>query len=262
MSKSVMLIHGAWLTPLAWEHFRRRYEDRGYRVAAPPWPLEDAPIEQLRRSPHPELRKLTVGRIVDHYDALVRQSPEPPMIIGHSYGGLIAQKLLDRGLGAAGVALSPAPIRGVIPTPRVLRSALPVFLAPFGWNRVLTMSFTAFAATFAQTLPADRRRALYDRYVVPTPGRIYYQGAAGIGTGIRTANPDRPPLLLIAGAEDLTVSSSMVEATFRRQRRAAAATAFKSFAGRSHFLFAEPGWEEVADFAIAWADEHRLAGTG
>ena len=262
MSKTVMLIHGAWLTPLGWESFRQFIEDRGYQVVAPPWPCEDVPIEELRLSPDRRLRKLTVGKIVDHYDRLIRELPEAPIIIGHSYGGLVAQKLLDRGLGAAGVALDPAPVRGVMPRPRALRSALPVFIAPFGWRRVLKQSFRTFRTTFAQTLPESRKRAVYDRYWAPTPGRLYYQGALAIGTGIHPRNPDRPPLLLIAGEKDITITPSMVRATFRKQRHAPSLTAFKSFPGRSHFLFAEPGWEEIADYAIRWAGEHQRTPAG
>jgi len=262
MSKTVMLIHGAWLTPLGWESFRKFIEDRGYQVVAPPWPYEDVPIEELRLSPDRRLRKLTVGKIVDHYDKLIRELPEAPIIIGHSYGGLVAQKLLDRGLGAAGVALDPAPVRGVMPRPRALRSALPVFIAPFGWRRVLKQSFRTFRKTFAQTLPESRKRAVYDRYWAPTPGRLYYQGALAIGTGIHPRNPDRPPLLLIAGEKDITITPSMVRATFRKQRHAPSLTAFKSFPGRSHFLFAEPGWEEIADYAIRWAGEHQRTPAG
>jgi pimeloyl-ACP methyl ester carboxylesterase len=251
-----MLIHGSWLTPASWDPFRARYEARGYTTVAPPWPLEDRPIEELRRAPHPGLGKLTIGRIVDHYETRIRALPESPIIMGHSYGGLFTQLLLDRGLGAAGVALDPVPIRGVIPRPRTLLSALPVFLAWRGWSRVLTMSFEQFASNFAQTLPAAEKRAAYDRYVAPTPGRLYYQGAFTIGTGVNARNPDRAPLLLIAGEADRTIVPSTVWATYKRQRRAPSVTAFKSFPGRSHFLMAEPGWEEVADYAIQWATEH------
>lgn len=259
MSKTVMLIHGAWLTPAVWDLFRRRYEEQGYTVVAPPWPQQDRPIAELRRSPHPDLGKLTIGTIIDHYESLIRGLPEWPIIIGHSYGGLFTQLLLDRGLGVAGVALEPVPIRGVIARPRTLLSGLPVYLAWSGWSRVLTMSFAQFAAKFAQTLPKDEKRAAYDRYVVPTPGRIYYQSALGIGTGIRARNPGRAPLLLIAGEKDRTIVPSMVWATYKKQRHALSTTAFKSFPGRSHFLIAEPGWEEVADVALRWASDHQRA---
>jgi len=256
MSNTVMLIHGAWLTPAAWDLFRSRYEAQGYTVIAPPWPLEDHPIDALRRAPHPDFGKLTIRQIIDHYEKIIRTLPEPPILIGHSYGGLFVQLLLDRGLGAAGVALDPVPIRGVVPRPRTLLSALPVFRAWRGWSRVLTMTFDQFAMNFAQTLPVADMRPAYDRYIAPTPGRLYYEGALGIGTGIHAKNPGRAPLLLIAGEEDRTITPSTVEATYKRQRHAPSATEFKSFPGRSHFLFAEPGWEEVADYAIRWARKH------
>lgn len=261
MATTVMLIHGAWLTPLGWERFRSRYEGMGHTVLAPPWPLEDQPIEELRRAPDPALGRLTIRRVVDHYAALIQALPAPPIIMGHSYGGLFTQLLLDRGLGAAGVALDPVPIRGVIPTPRTLLSAAPALLAWGSWNRVMQMSFRQFATNFAQTLPEADKRPYYERYIVGTPGRLYWQAALSIGTGIHRRNPRRPPLLLIAGEADRTITPSLVRATYEAQRHAPSTTAFASFRGRSHFLFAEPGWEEVADRAIAWASEHALGGT-
>lgn len=256
MSKTVMLIHGAWLTPASWAPFARRCEARGYAVVAPPWPFMDRPIDEFRRSPHPEFHRLTIAKIVEHYAQLLRGLPSSTLVIGHSYGGLFAQLLLARGLGAAGVALDPAPIRGVIPTPRAFLSALPVFWAWRGWNRALTMRYEDFAIDFAQTLPEPEKRAAYDRYVVPAPGRLYYEAAFGIGTGIQPKNTKRAPLLLIAGEKDRIIEPAMVQATYRRQHQAPSTTAFKLFPGRSHFLIAEPGCEEVADYALGWAAAH------
>jgi pimeloyl-ACP methyl ester carboxylesterase len=256
MSNTILFIHGAWLTPTCWDLFRGRFEARGFRTLAPTWPLLDRPIAELRSNPHPDLGRLTVRKIVDHYDALIRALPAPPILVGHSFGGLFTQLLLERGLGAAGIALDPAPIRGVLPTPLALKTALPVFSKWGGWSKVVRMKFPDFASGFAQTLPADQLRPAYDRHVVPTSGRLYYQAAVGIETGIQAANPNRAPLLLVAGDEDRTVPLSMVRATFEKQRKARSATEFKSFRGRSHFLFAEPGWEEVADFAIGWAQRN------
>lgn len=257
MSKTIVLIHGAWLTPLSWGRFQRRFEATGYNVVAPPWPHTDMPIEQLRGRPSPELKKLTVGKLVDHYEAVVRALPEAPILMGHSYGGLIVQKLLDRGLGVAGVVLDSVPMGGVLPSVRMLRSAMPVFLKLFGWNRVLTMSFESFSSTFAQTLPEDMKRSYFDRYIAPTPGRIYYQGAMAIGTGIESGNKTRPPLLLIAGEKDLTITPADVRATYLKQKRSPSLTEMKTFPGRSHFLAVEPGWEEVADFALEWAEKNQ-----
>jgi pimeloyl-ACP methyl ester carboxylesterase len=256
MSRTIVLIHGAWLTPASWEPFRERYEGRGFATLAPPWPLEDLPLEDLRRAPPPGLGRLTIGRIVDRYEDVIRGLSETPIIMGHSYGGLFTQLLLDRGLGVAGVAFDPAPIRGVVPRPRTLLSALPVFLSWRSWSRVVTMSLGQFATNFAQTLPDDEKRLAWERWVIGTPGRLYWQGALGIGTGIQARNPKRAPLLLVAGEEDRTIVPAMVRATYRKQRRAPSLTAFKTFPGRSHFLCTEPGWEEVADYALAWVLEH------
>jgi pimeloyl-ACP methyl ester carboxylesterase len=256
MSRTVVLIHGAWLTTACWDRFRAHYERQGYSVVVPPWPFVDRPIAALRRAPHPELAALTVQRIVDHYDALIRALGEPPIIIGHSFGGLFAELLLDRGLGAAGVAIEPAPIRGILPRPRSVVSSLPVYLAPFAWRRVLTMTYASFARNFAETLPLEARPLAYDRHIVPAPGRLYFECVLGIGTGIKRGNPSRPPLLLIAGEKDRMIDPGMVFAAYNKERQAPSPTAFRTFAGRSHVIFAERGWQEVADAAITWAEEH------
>jgi len=253
MSKTVVLIHGAWLTPAAWDQVKTRYEGLGYTVIAPAWPHLDRPIAELRRAPAPELRKLSIRRIVDHYDGLIRKLPEPPILIGHSFGGLFVQLLADRGLGAAVVAVSPGAPRGVLPGPITLRSALPVFTAFNGWNRVLTMSFKGFSTNFAQLMPAAEKRAAYERYIVPAPGRIYYQGAVGIGSGVDYANPNRAPLLLIGADQDRIVQQSMVEAAYRKHRASPVTTDFKAFPGRDHCMLIESGWEVIADSIIEWA---------
>jgi pimeloyl-ACP methyl ester carboxylesterase len=249
-----MLVHGAWLTPIAWDNFRGRYEARGYTVLAPAWPFEDRSVEELRRAPDPNLKRLSVGRIVDHYDRLIRSLSEPPIIIGHSFGGLVVQLLADRGLGAAVVAVDPAPPAGIFPGWSSLLSALPVLLTWNGWNRVVRMSERDFNTRFAQTLPERDKPAAYARYVVPAPGRIYFQGALGIGVNINYRNDGRAPLLVVGGERDLTSQPSLVRAIYKKHRASKAPTAIKFFPGRSHWLCAEPGWEEVADYALTWAE--------
>jgi pimeloyl-ACP methyl ester carboxylesterase len=253
MTKTIMLVHGAWLTPTSWDGFKTRYEAKGYTVHAPAWLFDDRPVQELRRAPHPELRNVGVTAIVDHYEQKIRALPEEPIIMGHSFGGVITQVLADRGLGAAAVAIDPAPIAGVFVPPTTLISALPVFLAPFGWRRTLTMSRKAFGRRFAQNLSKDEADAAYERYIVPTPGRVYYDGVLGKGTKVQFDNPNRPPLLLIAGEKDLTAQPSMVQANFKKQQQAPSATGFKLFPGRSHWLCVDHGWEEVADYSLDWA---------
>jgi pimeloyl-ACP methyl ester carboxylesterase len=261
MSKTIVLIHGAWLTGRAWEKFQGRFESKGYTVHAPSWPYDDRPVEELQTSPHPELAHLGVKAIVDHYAAFIQSLPESPIIMGHSFGGLFTQLLLDRGLGAAGVAISPGAPRGIIVAPQTLVSALPVFTAWNGWNRTLTMTFEAFCANFANGLPASEQKAAYMRYIVPTPGRIYYEGAIGIGTGIDWTNPERAPLLLTAAEFDRIVATSMVKQNFNKAKsKNPNTTDYHFFAGRSHFLCGEPGWEEVADTVIGWAEKNQRKG--
>jgi pimeloyl-ACP methyl ester carboxylesterase len=260
MSKTILFIHGAWLTPAVWEPWQRHFEAHGYRTLAPAWPLLDRPVTDLRESPDADLGKLTLGRIADHYAAIIATLPEPPILIGHSYGGLIAQQLLDRGLGAAAVSISPAPAAGIRPGPKAFRAALPVFLAWRGWSRALTMKPDAFARDFVNGLDAQEQRAAYDRHVAPAPGRLYYQSVLGIGAGVQWNKPDRAPLLLITAENDRIVEPGMVKQQFSRYLASPATTELRSFGGRGHWLIADRGWKEVADVALEWVASQSVKG--
>jgi pimeloyl-ACP methyl ester carboxylesterase len=257
MPTTIVLIHGAWMNPQSWQGWIDLYESRGYEVVAPAWPYDDRPVAELRASPAPELAGVGVEEIVAHYERIVRAMPAPPILIGHSFGGLFVQMLLDRGLGAAGVAIDPAPPKGVMPSFNALRAAAPVLLNWGAGSRVLPMSYADFQWGWVHTLPEPEQRAAFEKYVVPTPGRLYVQGAAAPFTDlfqVNFANDKRAPLLLIAGEEDRTVTRGMVEATFQKQRRSAAKTELRTFPGRTHWIVAQPGWEEVAELALAWAE--------
>ncbi|QAY78710.1 alpha/beta hydrolase [Sphingosinicella sp. BN140058] len=255
MSTTIMLIHGAWLNSASWEGFRRRYEGLGYKVVTPDWPYDDRSPAELRAEPRVELATLGQREIVDHYERAVRALPEPPILIGHSFGGVIVQHLLDRGLGLSGVAIDPAPTPGVPLGVHAIVSALPVFLDLGSWKRAKTMSRKFFATRFAQTARKDRVDMLYDRYIVPTPGKVYWDGIFK-PIKIRWDNPKRAPLLLIAGGKDLIADASMTRAIFRKQRRAPSTTELKTFPDRSHWTCMDEGWEAVADYALDWALRH------
>ncbi len=258
MTKTVLFVHGAWLTPKAWDGWRSHFEAAGYTTVAPTWPHMDRPIDMLRNAPDPALATLNVVDIVDHYAAQIAELDEPPILIGHSFGGLITLMLLDRGCGVAGVVLDPAPPRGVIPGLRSVLSALPVLTSWNGWNRVLTMSRKGFATTFANTLPTGVVDTAYDAFVVPAPGRPYFQAALGIGNGVSFKGLTRP-LLLIAGLKDKTAEASMIRRIWRAYHKAGAPADFATFPDRSHFLFAEAGWEEIADSVLSWLTRRQFA---
>jgi pimeloyl-ACP methyl ester carboxylesterase len=253
-TKTVVFIHGAWLTPTSWDLFKEPYERRGYVCLAPPWPYNDRTVAALRRNPDPRLARAGIAEIVDHYAEIVEKLPEPPILVGHSFGGLFVQLLLDRGLGAAGVGIDSAPIRGVLAGPRALRSALSVLLTWKGWTKTIEMPFKNFQRDFANTLPEMDQREAYARHVVPAPGRIYFQNACGIASRIGFGNAKRAPLLLVAGLSDRTIEPAMMRATLRKYRKSGQATELKEFPNRPHFLIATPGWEEIADYCIEWAE--------
>lgn len=252
MSKTVVLIHGAWLNSRSWEAFRRRYEEAGYTVIAPDWPYDDRSPAELRASPCPELARLTQRQIADHYERIIKHLPEEPILIGHSLGGVLVQHLLDRGLGVAGVAINPAPTPGVPLHRHAIRSALPIFVDPFSWRKAKVMSRRFFQSRFAQTAPKSKADALYDRYIVPTPGRVYWNGVLN-PMKIQWDNPNRAPLLLIGGGLDLIADATMTEAIFRKQSRSPSKTELKIFTDRSHWTCMDTGWEQVADTALQWA---------
>ncbi len=260
MSRTIVLIHGAWLNSHSWEGFKARYEARGFRVLTPDWPYDDRSPAELRAHPDPRLAKSGQRAVVDHLDAIIRGLPEPPILIGHSLGGVFVQHLLDRGLGSVGVSINPAPTPGVPLGPHAIVSALPVFSDLFSWRKTKVMSRKFFATRFAQTAARDRVTDLYDRYIVPTAGRMYWDGITGAVRAIRWDNPDRPPLLLIGGDLDLIADASMTRAIYRKQKRAPSRTELKIFEGRSHWTCMDAGWQSIADCALDWAVANARAG--
>ncbi len=258
MTKTIVLVHGAWLNSRAWENWKTRYEARGYSVITPDWPGDEGDPVELKARPRRELIQFGPREIVAHYERIIRALPERPIIMGHSAGGVFTQHLLDRGLGVAGVAIDPAPTPGVgLPLDAAL-SAWPVLGDPFSGGKVVSMTKSFFATRFANGLPRDQVDEHFSRYVVPTAGKVYWDGVLANGAGpINWASSTRPPLLLIGGGRDLIAPASMTKAIFKNQKRARSVTEIKIYEDRSHYLCAEPGWEEVADFALSWAERRQ-----
>jgi pimeloyl-ACP methyl ester carboxylesterase len=262
VTRTVMLVHGAWLNSLSWEGWKARFEARGFTVVAPDWPGDEGDPAELRAHPREELTEIGPKAIVDSYHEHILALPEAPILIGHSAGAVWVQHLLDRGLGVAGVAIDPAPTPGVNLAPHAIVSALPVLGDPFSGGKVKSMTREFFHKRFAQTLPEALKDAHYDRYVVPTAGKVYWDGVFGGAGKIHWDSQVRPPLLLIAGGKDLIADASMTRDIYEHQKRAASPTEFKLYPERSHWTCLEPGWEEVADFALDWALAHARPSQG
>jgi pimeloyl-ACP methyl ester carboxylesterase len=261
---TIVLIHGLWMTSLSWEHWIERYEACGFRVLAPSWPGMDGDIDELRRDPS-GIEHLGITEIVDNYDAIIRELDTPPIIMGHSFGGAFTQILLDRGLGAAGVAIDSAAVKGVLTLPwSTLKSGFPVLKSPANNHKAVALSLDEFRYAFTNTLSEEEAEAAYERYAVPGPGRVLFQAALAnfnprATTSVDFHNDDRAPLLLIAGGKDHVSPAAINESNAKHYRKSGATTAYEEFPLRSHFTLGEEGWEQVADYALNWAVENTTA---
>jgi pimeloyl-ACP methyl ester carboxylesterase len=256
---TIVLIHGLWLTPRSWERWVDRYARRGYRALAPAWPGMEAEVEALNADPSP-IARLTVDRIVDHYEEIILNLERPPIVMGHSFGGTFTQILLDRGLGAAGVGVASATVKGVPDLPlSTIKVAAPA-LSPFKKGQAVPLTPKEFHYAFANTLTQAESDAIYRRYHVPAAGTVLQEYAFAnfhreAPTRVDFRREDRAPLLFIAFGEDHVMPPKVVGHTEERYDDSNSITEFKEFPGRPHFP-AVPGWEEVADYALDWAVAH------
>jgi pimeloyl-ACP methyl ester carboxylesterase len=259
MSKTVVFLHGGFVTAACWDPFVSYFTARGFRCLAPAWPGKDRSVAAIRADPSP-LAGLGIGEIIDHYERIVRSLDEPPILIGHSFGGLFVQVLVDRGLGAAGIAIDSAPPRGVFAfEPSALLSVGRMLLIPFGWRKVVHWTFTEYRYAFVHTMPIDEARAIWDAQIIPDSGRPFFEVGLSMldrssPARVDFANPDRAPLLFIAGEADHAMTAATVRRQFRAHRASPTRTELRSFPGRTHWLIAQDGWEEVAQACIDWAE--------
>lgn len=253
--RTVVFVHGAFMSAESWGPWMQRFEARGYKTVAPAWPFLDHSVDDLQRAPDRRFGKLGIREIVDNYAAIIREIEEPPILVGHSFGGLFVQMLLDRGIGAAGVAIDPAPPKGVLPGVSSIRASLPVIRGWAFWERVRRMSFEDFQWGWVHTLSEPEQRAAFEQHVIPTSGRLFLQALLAPFTDetkVNYRNNLRGPLLIIAGELDRTVEATMNLANFRKYERSTAVTDYRAFPGRTHWIVGQPGWEEVADYALDW----------
>jgi non-heme chloroperoxidase len=252
-----VFIHGLWLLPSSWERWATLFQEAGYAPLTPGWPDDPETVEEAKEHPEVFARK-TVGQVADHYAELIGRLDKKPAVIGHSFGGLLAQIVAGRGLAAASVAIDPAPFRGVLPLPvSSLKSASPVLSNPANRNRAVALTFEQFQFGWANALGDDEARELYETFSVPASGAPLFQAASAnlnplTEAKVDTKNPKRGPLLLISGEKDNTVPWSITNASYKKQKRNEGVTEIVEMPNRGHALVIDSGWREVAEKALAY----------
>ncbi|MFH9940583.1 alpha/beta hydrolase [Streptomyces murinus] len=253
-----LFVHGLWLLPSSWDRWARVFDEAGFASLTPGWP--DDPDTVAEAHAHPEVfAGKSVGQVADHFAGIARRLTRKPVVIGHSFGGLITQMLAGRGLAAASVAIDPAPFRGVLPLPfSSLRAASAVLGNPANYHRAVPLTYEQFRYAFANAVSEEEARDLYDRYAVPASGEPLFQAAvANINpwseVTVDTLAPDRGPLLIISGEKDHTVPWPIANASYKKQvRNEHAVTEIHEMPDRGHALTIDHGWHEVAETALSF----------
>jgi pimeloyl-ACP methyl ester carboxylesterase len=261
--KPAIFIHGLWLHATSWSPWLDLFRDAGYEPVAPGWPNEPPTVAEARD--HPDVvANLGINDVTDHMAQVIEGLDGNPVIVGHSFGGLIAEKLLGQGYGAAAVAIDPAQIKGVLPLPLAqLRAGLPALGNPANRHKAVSLTAKEFRFGFGNALTEEESDALFERWTIPSPARPLFEAAAAnfslhSPAKVNTKNEERGPLLLISGTEDHTVPDKVTRSTLKQYRHSTAVTEFKQFEGRGHSLTIDGGWKDVADGVLDWLKTNGL----
>lgn len=251
----VAFVHGLWLLPSSWDRWQTFFQDAGYATLAPGWPDDPNTVDEAKRHPEVFARK-SIGDIADHYEAVLKKLKQKPVVIGHSFGGLLTQILAGRGIAAASVAIDPAPFRGVLPLPvSALKSSSPVIGNPLNRHRAVPLTYEQFRYAFANEVSESEAHELFNTYAVPGSGTPIFQAASANLNPWTEAKVDskakkRGPLLIISGEKDHTVPWAIANASFKKQKRNDAVTEIVEMKGRGHSLTIDHGWRKVAQTAL------------
>ena len=259
--RSIVFIHGLWIHSSSWQPWMDFFNQQGYETINPGWPGDAASVAECRNNPQ-AIANRGVTEIADSYAAIIKTRAEPPILIGHSFGGLLTQVLLGRGIAAAGVAIDPAPIKGVWQLPlSALKASFPVLGNPFNLKKAISLTFSQFRYGFANAVPEEEAHILYDRWTIPAPARPLFQAAtasfAGSETKVNTSNTTRGPLLITGGEKDHIAPPVLGRASLKKYN-GSVVTDFQLFEGRGHSLMVDHGWKEIAEYSLSWLKRHGL----
>jgi pimeloyl-ACP methyl ester carboxylesterase len=256
----VLFIHGLWLHATSWQPWIDRFRAEGFEPTAPGWPDEPATVQEARANPD-RMAGHGLDEVTASYAAVIQAMDSAPVLIGHSFGGTIVEKLLGQGHGRAGIAIDAAPIKGVLPVPiSSLRAAFPALKNPANKDRAVSLDAEQFRYAFGNAIDPEESDALHERWTIPAPGKPLFQAATANLTphsedAVDTDNEDRGPLLLIAGGQDHTVPEKITKSTLKQYRKSSAVTDLVELPDRGHSLVVDSGWPGVADACLTWLRE-------
>ena len=259
----VVFIHGLWLHATSWTPWAELFSEAGYDPIAPGWPGDPDTVEAARANPD-ALADHGIDDVTRHYQAIIDTLATRPILIGHSFGGMIAEKLLGLDYGAAAIGIDAAQIKGVLPLPlSALHATLPVFKNPANKHKAVSLTAEQFRFSFGNAVSPEESDALFERWTIPAPGKPLFEAAAAnfslhSPAKVNTANEGRGPLLLVMGGRDHTVPEVITKATVKQYRHSSAVTDLEEFADRGHSLTIDSGWREVADVCLAWLAKQGL----
>jgi pimeloyl-ACP methyl ester carboxylesterase len=262
-SNPVVFIHGLWLHATSWGPWEELFRNSGYNTLAPGWPGDQDTVELARANPDSVANK-GIDDVTGHYAAIIEALPAPPILVGHSFGGMIAEKLLGMNKGAAAIGIDAAQIKGVLRLPlSALHATLPVFKNPANKHKAVSLTVKQFRSSFGNALSEEESNELYEKWAVPSPGRPLFEAAAASLSShspdkVDTDNPGRGPLLLTMGGKDRTVPEAITKSTLKQYRHSSAKTNLVEFEDRGHSLTIDSGWQDVAEAVLEWLGNNGL----